>query len=95
MANNKDQDDLQDGSVDQGDEEFYDDQDDAGHEGDLGEDSGDENWEEDESPASSAKGEGKKKVLSLDNGHYCWRSCGWSRDLVPPVWRKWGPNTAT
>ena len=61
MANNKDQDDLQDGSVDQGDEEFYDDQDDAGHEGDLGEDSGDENWEEDESSASSAKGEGKKK----------------------------------
>ncbi len=60
MANSKDRDDLQDGNVDQGDEEFYDDQGDAGHEGDLGEDSGDENWEEDES-SSSAKGEGKKK----------------------------------
>jgi hypothetical protein len=65
MANNKDQDDLQDGSVDQGDEEFYDDQDDAGHEGDLGEDSGDENWEEDESSASSAKkGRERKNPLS-------------------------------
>jgi hypothetical protein len=61
MANNKDQDDLQDDSIDQGDEEFYDDQDDSGHENDLGEDSGDENWEEDESPESAAKKGGKKK----------------------------------
>lgn len=59
MANDKD---LSDG-VNQEDEDFYETQDVSGHEDDLSEDSGDENWEEDESPSPSKK-EKKKSSLS-------------------------------
>lgn len=66
MANNKDQDDLQDDSVDQGDEEFYDDQDDSGHEDSLGEGSDGENWgEEDESSSSSKQGKKKSSLSTI------------------------------